>query len=140
MREVQERNNNKTMVVVRIRREQQRFLDSVQLASIPLFHFQEPTTGAWKLTKDIVRTNGIRGMFVGLSSTIAREMPGYFAFFGSYELTRQVLAKPGQTKEDIGWQRTMLAGSVSGIVLWLVIFPADVVKSRIQVRMRLLRK
>jgi hypothetical protein len=29
--------------------------------------------------------------------------------------------------------RTMISGAVGGIVFWLVIFPADVVKSRIQV-------
>jgi len=29
--------------------------------------------------------------------------------------------------------RTMISGAVGGIVFWIVIFPADVVKSRIQV-------
>ena len=60
-------------------------------------------------------------------------MPGYFFFFGAYEATRELLAKPGQDRDEIGWQKTMVAGAVGGTVLWLVIFPADVVKSRIQV-------
>lgn len=60
-------------------------------------------------------------------------MPGYFFFFGSYELTRGFLAKPGQSRDEIGALKTMVAGAVGGSVLWLVIFPADVVKSRIQV-------
>ena len=60
-------------------------------------------------------------------------MPGYFFFFGGYEVTRELLAKPNQSREDIGWQKTMVAGAVGGTVLWLVIFPADVIKSRIQV-------
>lgn len=68
-----------------------------------------------------------------MSSTIAREMPGYFFFFGGYEVTRELLTKPNESKNDIGWQRTMVAGAIGGSVLWLVIFPADVVKSRIQV-------
>ena len=89
--------------------------------------------GPWELTKQIIHQNGFRGLFRGLTSTIAREMPGYFFFFGGYELTREILAKPGQSKDEIGWQRTMVAGAVGGLVLWLVIFPADVVKSRIQV-------
>ncbi|XP_034951726.1 mitochondrial ornithine transporter 1 [Chelonus insularis] len=88
----------------------------------------------WSLTKNIIRENGFTGLFRGLSSTIAREMPGYFFFFGGYELTRTLLAKPGQSRDDIGWQKTMVAGAVGGSVLWLVIFPADVVKSRIQVK------
>lgn len=40
---------------------------------------------------------------------------------------------PGQPKDDIGLLKTMTAGSVGGLVLWTVIFPADVIKSRIQV-------
>ncbi|KOC59257.1 Mitochondrial ornithine transporter 1 [Habropoda laboriosa] len=90
--------------------------------------------GSWTLTSQIIKEQGIRGLFTGLSSTIAREMPGYFFFFGGYEVTRELLAKPNQSREDIGWQKTMIAGAVGGTVLWLVIFPADVVKSRIQVK------
>lgn len=47
----------------------------------------------FQLTKTILKTEGIRGMFRGLSPTFAREMPGYFFFFGGYELTREFLAK-----------------------------------------------
>lgn len=44
-----------------------------------------------------------------------------------------MLTKPGQTRDDIGLLRTMIAGAAGGIILWTVIFPADVIKSRIQV-------
>jgi len=63
-------------------------------------------------------------------------MPGYFFFFGGYEATRELLAAKGQNRDDIGWQKTMVAGAVGGAMLWLAIFPADVVKSRIQVHLR----
>ncbi|XP_052860717.1 mitochondrial ornithine transporter 1 [Anopheles cruzii] len=92
-----------------------------------------PTISSYALVSQILRSEGIPGMFRGLSSTFAREMPGYFFFFGGYEGTRELLAKPGQSKEDIGPLRTMVAGSVGGIALWTIIFPADVIKSRIQV-------
>ncbi|KAI4502628.1 hypothetical protein M0802_002540 [Mischocyttarus mexicanus] len=90
--------------------------------------------GPWELTRNILREQGIRGLFNGLTSTIVREMPGYFFFFGGYEVTRELLAKSNQKRDDIGWQKTMIAGAVGGTVLWLVVFPADVVKSRIQVQ------
>ncbi|XP_011880293.1 PREDICTED: mitochondrial ornithine transporter 1 [Vollenhovia emeryi] len=90
--------------------------------------------GPWNLTRQILREQGVRGMFTGLSSTIAREMPGYFFFFGGYEGTRELLAAKGQSRQDIGWQKTMVAGAVGGAMLWLAIYPADVVKSRIQVQ------
>jgi len=38
------------------------------------------------------------------------------------------------SKEDVGALGTMAAGSVGGFAFWTVIFPADVVKSRIQVQ------
>ncbi|KAG5345573.1 ORNT1 protein, partial [Acromyrmex charruanus] len=89
--------------------------------------------GPWSLTRQVLQEQGVRGLFTGLSSTIAREMPGYFFFFGGYEATRELLAVKGQNRDDIGWQKTMVAGAVGGTMLWLAIFPADVVKSRIQV-------
>ncbi|XP_043799530.1 mitochondrial ornithine transporter 1 [Apis laboriosa] len=94
----------------------------------------EKKIGPWGLTRQILKDQGMRGLFTGLSSTIAREMPGYFFFFGGYEVTRELLAKPNENRDDIGWQKTMVAGAVGGTILWLVIFPADVVKSRIQVK------
>jgi len=87
----------------------------------------------WKLTRDIIRTEGVPGLFRGLASTWLREIPGYFFFFGGYEGARKMMCKPGQTQDDIGLPRTALAGGLGGVCLWVAIFPADVVKSRIQV-------
>lgn len=93
-----------------------------------------PKISPFQLTKQILRSEGIPGMFRGLSSTFAREMPGYFFFFGGYEASRELMAKPGQSKDDIGPIKTMAAGAVGGVALWTSIFPADVIKSRIQVQ------
>lgn len=41
--------------------------------------------------------------------------------------------RPDQKKDDIGLLRTMAAGSVGGVCLWTAIFPADVIKSRVQI-------
>ena len=60
--------------------------------------------GCWKLTQNILRTDGVPGLFRGLTSTFSREMPGYFFFFGSYEASRYLLTPPGKTKDDIGNQ------------------------------------
>ncbi|XP_061165500.1 mitochondrial ornithine transporter 1-like [Saccostrea echinata] len=89
--------------------------------------------GPWGITKEILQVEGIRGIFKGLTSTMAREMPGYFFFFGGYEITRQLLTPQGKTKDEIGPARTIVAGGVGGMCLWSAVFPTDVVKSRIQV-------
>lgn len=88
---------------------------------------------ASKLVREIIRRNGFFGLFQGLQSTIVREMPGYFVFFGAYEGCRELLKPVGKTKEDCGTLATIVAGATSGIALWTVIYPIDVVKSRIQV-------
>lgn len=49
-----------------------------------------------------MREEGFKGFFHGLSSTFAREMPGYFFFFGGYELSRYFLTPKGKTKDEIG--------------------------------------
>ncbi|XP_046374151.1 mitochondrial ornithine transporter 1-like isoform X2 [Haliotis rufescens] len=90
--------------------------------------------GPWGLTKEILQQEGFRGLFKGLTSTFMREMPGYFFFFGGYEICRHLLTPAGKTKDEIGAWRTIVCGGVGGVALWTAIFPADVVKSRIQVQ------
>ncbi|PAV83446.1 hypothetical protein WR25_08684 [Diploscapter pachys] len=87
----------------------------------------------FSVCRDIVRERGPLGFFVGMTPTLAREVPGYFFFFGAYETTRYMLAKEGQSKDDIGLLKTAISGAMGGMALWTAIFPADVVKSRMQV-------
>ena len=94
---------------------------------------EPPRIGPYQLTRDILRSDGVPGLFRGLTATFTREMPGYFCFFFAYEFSRDLVRSPGQSKDDIGALKTVLCGGVAGVTLWTVIFPADVVKSRLQV-------
>ena len=58
--------------------------------------------GPGYITKEILRKEGIRGMFRGLTSTFMREMPGYFFFFGGYEAGRAFFTPQGESSDDIG--------------------------------------
>ncbi|XP_076867719.1 solute carrier family 25 member 15b [Brachyhypopomus gauderio] len=91
-------------------------------------------TSVWAVVKWIAQNEGPTGFFQGLIPTIAREVPGYFCFFGGYELCRSSFAKYMRcSKDDIGIAATMFSGGFGGACLWLVVFPMDCVKSRIQV-------
>ena len=46
----------------------------------------------WSVMKCIVQEEGMRGMFRGLTSTWAREVPGYFFFFGGYNAGLRLLS------------------------------------------------
>ncbi|XP_077361407.1 solute carrier family 25 member 15b isoform X3 [Festucalex cinctus] len=88
----------------------------------------------WSVVKSIMKNEGPQGFFQGLTTTIAREVPGYFCFFGAYELCRSAFAdymKCG--KDDIGVAPIVFSGGFGGACLWLVVYPMDCVKSRIQV-------
>lgn len=86
---------------------------------------------AFKLTSQILNNEGIPGLFKGLTSTMFREMPGYFFFFGGYELSKSAITRGHP--EKAGLLETVVSGGIGGICLWTAIFPFDVAKSRIQV-------
>nr|XP_040582108.1 mitochondrial ornithine transporter 1-like [Lepeophtheirus salmonis] len=92
-----------------------------------------PNLGPFLMTKHILKQNGVPGLFVGLTATFMREMPGYFAFFYSYELSREMMRPLGKTKDEIGSVKTILAGGIAGMTLWILVFPVDVIKSRLQI-------
>lgn len=57
----------------------------------------------WTAVKTVLKTNGPLGFYEGLTSTWVREMPGYFFFFGAYELCRTKFAQyQGTDKDNIG--------------------------------------
>ncbi|MBN3301232.1 ORNT1 protein, partial [Amia calva] len=87
----------------------------------------------WSIVKDILKTDGPQGLFQGLTSTWLREVPGYFFFFGGYEISRTFFTKPGHTKEDLGAAPLVVCGGIGGAFFWLAVYPIDSVKSRIQV-------
>ncbi|XP_062514344.1 mitochondrial ornithine transporter 1-like [Corticium candelabrum] len=89
--------------------------------------------GVWSMFKNIVATEGIAGLYHGLSLLMIREVPGYFLFFGGYEGSRQLLTPDGQTIEDLGPLPLFLAGGIAGVSFWLPMYPVDVVKSKSQV-------
>ncbi|XP_003782159.1 mitochondrial ornithine transporter 2 [Otolemur garnettii] len=86
----------------------------------------------WSVVKSILRKDGLLGFYHGLSSTLLQEVPGYFFFFGGYEMSRSYFAS-GRSKDELGPAHLMFSGGVAGISLWLVVFPVDCIKSRIQV-------
>uniref|UniRef100_A0A8C5LUN9 Mitochondrial ornithine transporter 1 n=1 Tax=Leptobrachium leishanense TaxID=445787 RepID=A0A8C5LUN9_9ANUR len=88
----------------------------------------------WSVMKGIVHRRGALGFYQGLASTICREMPGYFFFFGGYELSRSFFAASGgKSKEELGPVAVVVSGGIGGVSLWLAVFPVDCIKSRIQV-------
>lgn len=91
-------------------------------------------SSVWSVVKTVLKTDGPLGFYQGLTSTVVRELPGYFCFFGAYELCRSAFAQHMKTDKDgIGILPLMFSGGFGGACLWLAVYPIDCVKSRIQV-------
>lgn len=91
--------------------------------------------GPWETTKRIYRQEGyFRGLNRGFVITLFREAPGFAAYFSSYDIfCAQVANLSGTTIDQLGVGALCLAGGCSGVVAWVVSYPFDVVKSRIQI-------
>ncbi|XP_041988016.1 mitochondrial basic amino acids transporter-like [Aricia agestis] len=79
--------------------------------------------GAWGGARYVLRTGGLRALFRGLGVTMARDCPAFAIYFASYE---------AMTRGDASALRVFAAGGSAGALSWLVLYPIDVVKSRLQ--------
>uniref|UniRef100_A0A182NZV8 Mitochondrial carnitine/acylcarnitine carrier protein CACL n=1 Tax=Anopheles epiroticus TaxID=199890 RepID=A0A182NZV8_9DIPT len=85
----------------------------------------ERFSGPMDCTRSIWRREGFRGIFRGLGITAARDMPGFSSYFVAYEYMVRCVADPSPFV-------ILMAGGLAGTFSWLVTFPLDVVKSRLQ--------
>lgn len=91
-------------------------------------------SGPIQIVGDILRTEGIKGLFRGQVSCLMREVPGNGTWFGVYELCRYQWQKylGIERKGDLPLVYSALSGSVAGMAYWAVPFPADTVKTKLQ--------
>lgn len=95
---------------------------------------QDQTTN--QVFKKMWKSEGFKGLYRGLGCTIVREFIGCTLFFGAYERARELLKPEGKRKENCDAVATMIAGSIAGICTSLVIYPIDVIKSRVQMAVK----
>jgi solute carrier family 25 carnitine/acylcarnitine transporter 20/29 len=91
----------------------------------------------WRVQRTIRDTwrHGGRGFFVGFGPHFVNETIGRAVYFGTYEVAKRHLAKEGETAS---LSDRMIAACSSGIACWAVIFPFDVLRSRVYQRAILL--
>jgi len=88
-------------------------------------------SGSIDCARDIYHHHGIKGIFKGTNITLIREVFCFGLYFWTYEVVVRSLLKPGQDKNDLGPGKLCLAGALAGY-FWLVGFPIDLIKSKIQ--------
>ena len=84
----------------------------------------------------IYNSHGMSGLYRGWNSTLLREIPAFGAYFAVYDLVKDLVNdyynSHGDRAEAHTWMASAFAGGVSGSFTWILIYPVDVIKTRIQ--------
>ena len=98
---------------------------TVQINSKDKFKYKN----SFDCLKKIYKFEGIKGCMRGFNCTLLREVPSFAVYFASYHgLCKHFQGQSG----SISIPKLFLSGGVSGILAWVVSYPADVVKTRLQ--------
>lgn len=92
-------------------------------------------SGMMDCAKQLLKEGGMASVYKGTVATLARDIPGTVAYFGTYELTKRELMKLQGIDPDKGQLSVvsvLTAGGLAGMACWTVGIPADVIKSRYQ--------
>jgi solute carrier family 25 carnitine/acylcarnitine transporter 20/29 len=93
--------------------------------------------GPVEMARDILRREGLRGVYRGLAVTALRDAPAHGVYFWTYERARERL-HPGCRRQgadgdgDEGLGTMLVSGGLAGVASWVCCYPLDVVKSRLQ--------
>ena len=95
--------------------------------------------GPISVLTSVIRTTGLRGLWLGHTGTLIRETGGGAAWFGSKEAVARLLLarrdaspKPGEPNPELKVWESAVSGACAGVSYNLVLFPADTVKSAMQ--------
>ncbi|RLN78845.1 hypothetical protein BBJ28_00014526 [Nothophytophthora sp. Chile5] len=82
----------------------------------------------------VAKKEGIAGLFRGYSAVLLRDVPFSFLFFGTYQaITSTVASLLGkESKNDLNPLYILTSGGLAGATSWGIMFPVDVLKSRMQ--------
>ena len=80
----------------------------------------------------ILRTEGLSGLFKGLPTVMVRDVWGCMGYFIPYEFICQYIAGDNSLNVLQPYQLAVIGG-IAGVITWAICYPLDVIKSRIQV-------
>ncbi|KAF0852870.1 mitochondrial solute carrier family 25 (mitochondrial carnitine/acylcarnitine transporter) member 20/29 [Andalucia godoyi] len=86
--------------------------------------------GPLQCGKLILRNEGVKGLFRGMSATIYREVPAYAGYFGAYEVAKRTLIGDKESNSPL---ELFISGGFGGVGCWLFSYPQDVIKTVLQV-------
>jgi len=114
----------------------------VQMLVTPSSSISQPLPGPISVLMTVIRTTGLRGLWLGHTGTFIRETGGSAAWFATKEFVATLLVAR-RTKKQSGFSaaasnkdlrpwESALSGACAGASFNLALFPADTVKSAMQ--------
>jgi len=88
----------------------------------------QKTTKLSTMCKNIVKTEGITGLYKGLTMTWIRDVPSLAAQFAAFEWSKTMVNK----HYGEGPVSSLVAGGLAVLLAWIVAYPQDTIKTRIQ--------
>jgi len=96
-------------------------------------------TSTLDCTMQTIRMDGVRGLFRGGSSTMLREIPGTAVWFSTYDIAsrriHQLYTHFANVREGTtppGPINQCLSGAIAGCLYWLIPYPIDTIKTKVQ--------
>jgi hypothetical protein len=80
--------------------------------------------------RQVVKAEGVRGLYKGVSMTWVSGAPYVGLQMSCYDVVRRNLPTPDNPWENLTW--TCLAGAVSGLIGQTICYPGDVIRRRLQ--------
>ncbi|XP_077196217.1 mitochondrial glutamate carrier 2 [Paroedura picta] len=102
----------------------------------PTSHHASGSTAASKrpsatlIARDLLRTQGLAGLYKGLGATLLRDVPFSIIYFPLFANINKLGQKHGEEKAS--FLHSFLSGCVAGSVAAMAVTPLDVLKTRIQ--------
>ena len=96
--------------------------------------------GPIDVAASILKNHGITGLYRGMCVTLWRDTPAFGMYFATYDAAKdrvELMLEEGDGRHPIpshahAWAASALAGGMSGAFTWAIIYPFDVIKTRIQ--------
>jgi len=88
--------------------------------------------GPVQTMQTIYMEEGFRACFRGTLGVICRDVPATSIYFGSFTALNNLCLRPGETVDNLTPLHLVFTGGTAGILSWAVVYPIDIVKSRIQ--------
>jgi len=81
----------------------------------------------------ICSEHGLKGIYRGFFATCLRQGPSFAIYFPAYHILKEAIGSNNDNDNNTNkWWSSALAGGLAGSLAWTIVYPVDVIKSRIQ--------